>query len=379
VIIGAAVGGVVGIVVLKKSKSKKVSPVKVSQELPSPKPKLVIHEELELMDHETLQNKNPSELKAREKELLAHVNYLEENKDYIKAAEFIGELIIIEEILANPIIAKSYRQKQIDIAVKGLDYLKNQYEVESKNAAISGDYSKSLELYKESKIISENLNLYLEQQKSSLPEEDVVQETELSPILLEDIEIVYSCINDLLTKYFDETGIKYYSYPQIFDDVENKIHGLVLADNNLLNADLDLSIKDNIKSIQIIYTEDTSNEDIIKLCKNFQNQYALLIIVAIKWPVNIEAQTIEIPPNEEIIYQDNIRINHYEYFIETFGLKGVYKDAFNEIIDLYDKSQFDILQETHESSEIIIHSSDELLYDLKERGLIKRALKEYFQ
>ncbi|MFX0048591.1 MAG: hypothetical protein ACFE8G_10545, partial [Candidatus Hermodarchaeota archaeon] len=378
VIIGVAVGAVVGFVVLKKSKSKKVLPPQISQKLPVTKPKLEIHEELNLLDYEVLKGKNRGELDAREEKLLVYIKYLEENKNYTKAAEFVGELIIIEEILANPTKAKSYRQKQIDIAIKGLDYLKDQYEIESKNSAISGDYSKALELYKESKLISDNLQMYVKSQESASTEKDVIQETTESKMLMEEVEIVISCINDLLTKYFDEIGIKYYSNPKIYEKVQNQIHGLILTTNKLLIADIDPSIRDTIKSIQIIYTEDVSNENIISLCKTFQNQYVVLIIVGIKWSKNIEGQTIEVIHEDGIKYKENIKIIHYELFSTLIGLKDDYKKAFNEIIDLCNNSEFDILLETHESSEIFVHNTDELLYDLKEEGLIKRKLKEYF-
>ncbi|MFW9949617.1 MAG: hypothetical protein ACFFKA_05775, partial [Candidatus Thorarchaeota archaeon] len=378
VIIGAAIGGIVGIVVLKKSKSKKAIPAQISQKQLVSKPKLEIREEFKLLDHEALKDKSREELNAREKKLLVYTKDLEENKNYTKAAEFIGELIIIEEILANPTKAKSYRQEQIDIAIKGLDYLKNQYEIESKKAAISGDYSKALELYKESKLISDNLTMYVENQESSNTEEDALLEAKESQIVAGQVDIVYSCINDLLTKYFDDIGIKYYSNPQIYDNVQEQIHGLILTTNKLLIADLDPSIRDTIKSIQIIYTEDVSNENVIKLCKSFQNPYVVLIIVGIKWPKNIKTQTIEIIHDKAIKHKENIQIIHYELFSALIGLKDDYKGAFNEIIDLYNNSELNILRETHESSEIIIHNTDELLYDLKEEGLIKRKLKEYF-
>ncbi|MHA2283627.1 MAG: hypothetical protein ACXAC5_22525 [Promethearchaeota archaeon] len=378
VIIGAAIGGVVGFVVLKKSKSKKVIPTQTSEKMPEPKPKLEIHEELKLMDYEALKDKSHGELKNRKKEVLGYIKYLEQNKDYTKAAEFAGELIIIEDILGNSQEIKLYRQKQIDIAITGLEYLKDQYEIESKNAAISGDYSKALDLYNESKLISENLKVYIGNQESSNTEEEAILEAKEPQLLIEEIEIVYSCINDLLTKYFDDMGIKYYSNPQIYDDVQNQIHGLILTDNKLLIADIDPSIRDKIKSIQIIYTRDVSNENIIKLSNNFLKPDVVLIIVGIEWSNNIEAQTIEIPPHRGINHQENIRIIHYELFSSLIGLKDNYEIAFNEIINLYYKSQLDVLQETHESSEIIIHSTDELLYDLKEKGLIKQKLQEYF-
>ena len=142
----------------------------------------------------------------------------------------ISQIILIEELLGDVAKIQSYRQKQIDIAVKGLDYLKKEYEIESKKAALSGDYSKSLELYKESQKISENLKLYLQQQESSTPEEILSATPEVQSELGEDISLVYRCINDLLTKYFDDIGIKYYSNPQIHDKISDQIHGLILAD-----------------------------------------------------------------------------------------------------------------------------------------------------
>ncbi|MFX1391926.1 MAG: hypothetical protein ACFE9Z_17815, partial [Promethearchaeota archaeon] len=110
----------------------------------------------------------------------------------------------------------------------------------------------------------------------------------------------------------------------------------------------------------------------------FYNPYAVLTIVGIKWPKDIDAQTIETPPILGVEYQKNIRIIHFDLFTSMIGLEGTYETAFKEIIDLYNKSNIDILRETHESSEIIIHSSDELRYDLKEKGLIKDKLEEYF-
>ncbi|MFW9782261.1 MAG: hypothetical protein ACFFFB_08270, partial [Candidatus Heimdallarchaeota archaeon] len=371
VVIGAAIGGVVGIVVLKKSKSKKKEiGIQISEKQPVTKAKLKIYEELSLLDYETLKDKTEADLLARREKVIAYVNKLTEEKDYVKAAGFAGEIIIIEEILGNSQNADFYRQKQIDIAIKGLNYLKDQYEIESKKAAISGDYSKSLELYNESKIVSENLKMYVDNQESK-HEQDRKLEITGTPLVMGEVELVYSCINDLLTKYFDEIGIKYYSNPQIYDDIQNKIHGLILFDDQVSFLNIDPSIRDRIRSIQIIYTEDTSNEDIIKSSKDFQNANTLLIIVVIKLLENNESFSFQGP-------MKNVRINHYKAFIQSIGLKGVYEEAFNEIIDLYYKGQFDILRETHELSEVIIHSTDELLYDLKGKGSVKHELKEYF-
>ncbi|MFW9820163.1 MAG: hypothetical protein ACFFE5_11190, partial [Candidatus Thorarchaeota archaeon] len=320
---------------------------------------------------------NHNELIGREETIIEHIRYLEENKKFGKAAEFIGELILIEDILGNPQEVKLYRQKQIDMAVSGLEYLKDQYEIESKKAALSGDYSKALELYNESKVISDNLKGYMEHQESSDTEESITLETIEPEPIIGGVEIVYSCMNDLLTKYFDDMGVKYYSNVQIYKNIQAYIHGLILADQLHLE-DIDPLVIERIKSIQIIFTEDMSNATITNLCQTFYNPNILLIIVSIKWPKDIEAQIIEIPPNIGEQYHENIRIIHYELFMTLMGLTGAYEIAFKEIIDLYNKSEIAILQETQESSEVIIHSTDELKYDLKEKGIITDQLEDYF-
>jgi len=195
---------------------------------------------------------------------------------------------------------------------------------------------------------------------------------------MEDVEIVYSCINDLITKYFDEIGIKYYSNLIIYSDTQDKIHGLILNDEKYHIEDLDPSIREKIKAIQIIFTEDLTNKNVLRLCRNFQRKDIILIIIGIKWPTEVESLTIEIPADRKIKYPKNIKIYHYELFYKSLGLKGAYEAAFQEIIDLYNKSEFNTLQIYHESSNIKIHGTDELLNDLREKGLIKDSLREYF-
>ncbi|MHA2398490.1 MAG: DUF2341 domain-containing protein [Promethearchaeota archaeon] len=380
VIIGAAVGGLVGVMVLKKSKNKKVGSFK--EEAPpkelEPEIQVEIEKELTLLDNEVLKAMNREELIAREKILVGTIKGLEETQKYVKATELLSEVIIIEELLDNPSAVQSYRQMQIDFAVNGLDYLKDQYEIESRNAAGSGDYSKSLELYKESKVIAENLKLYLEQQKSALPKKETILESmeKLEPI--KDTEIVYSCINDLLTKYFDDIGIKYYYNPQIYDDMNKQTHGLILTDDKFLIQDVDPSIRDKIKAIQILFVEDISNTDIRKLAKMFQNPSMIFIIIGIKWSKDVESQIVELNQDKKIRYPENIKLVNYHLFADLIGLKGTYKVALEEIVHLYDHSDIDILQKSHESSTVRMHDTKELIQDLKDKGLIKKKLKEYF-
>ncbi|MFX1243266.1 MAG: hypothetical protein ACFFA7_18630, partial [Promethearchaeota archaeon] len=321
IIIGAAIAGVVGIIVLKKSKGKKEIITQIPEKKPVVKVVQEVPEEISQLDYDILSVMNHNELISREDNLLEYIRHLEENKKYGKAAEVIGEVILIEDILGNYQEVKLYRQKQIDMAIRGLEYLKDQYEIESKNAALSGDYSKALELYNESKVISDNLKGYMEHQESSDTEESIESGTMEPQPITGEAKIVYSCINDLLTKYFDDIGIKYYSNPQIYKDIQTQVHGLILADQFHLE-DIDPSMRGSLKSIQIIFTEDTSNATITNFCQTFHNPAVLLIIVGIKWPMNVEAQIIEIPPNLGDQYQENIRIIHYELFMTLMGLTG---------------------------------------------------------
>jgi len=235
-----------------------------------------------------------------------------------------------------------------------------------------------LELYKESKTISERLIKYLEQEKTSLSIEGVFQEPEEPPILLEDIEIVYSCINDLLTKFFEEIGIKYYYNIRLSVDIPKKIHGLILDVDRFGINELDPSIWDKIKAIQIIFSEDMSNNNIQRICEDFQSSSMILMIVGIKWPVDKETQIIEVSQTEKIKYPENIKVVHYEFFAEIIGLKGDYEVALKETIDLFEKSELEILQDLHNSSTVKMHDTEELLQDLKEKGLIEKNLEEYF-
>ena len=49
-----------------------------------------------------------------------------------------------------------------------------------------------------------------------------------------------------------------------------------------------------------------------------------------------------------------------------------------ESVNLFENSELDILQDLHNSSTVIMHDTEELLQDLKEKGLIEKNLEEYF-
>jgi hypothetical protein len=194
-----------------------------------------------------------------------------------------------------------------------------------------------------------------------------------------DISITYLCINDLLTKFFDDIGIKYYSNPQIYQDSQKIVNGLILHETKLFHKFYsNLEICQRLKAIQIIYTDDLSGENIIQQCQNFQNYDSGLIIVAIKWPKNQNIQTLDLPDDIRIKNRETIQVISYELFINILGLEQNYRVAFNEIIELYTQSNLDFLHIVHQSNTIRIHNTEELKNDLKKNGLINEALNEYF-
>ena len=194
-----------------------------------------------------------------------------------------------------------------------------------------------------------------------------------------DISITYSCINDLLTKFFDDLGIKYYSNPQIYQDYQKIINGLILNENKLFHKFYgNLEIYQRLKAIQIIYTDDLSRENIIHQCQNFQHYDLGLIIVGIKWPRSQNIQTLDIPYDIGIKYRENIQVIHHELFAIKIGLEQNYKVAFNEIIDLYNQMDYEFLHKVHQSNTVRIHNTEELKQDLNRIGLINNDLNEFF-
>ena len=194
-----------------------------------------------------------------------------------------------------------------------------------------------------------------------------------------DISITYSCINDLLTKFFDDLGIKYYSNPQIYQEYQKNINGLILNENKLFHKfNGNLEIYQRLKAIQIIYTDDLSRENIIQQCQNFQHYDLGLIIVGIKWPRSQNIQTLDIPYDIRIKYRENIQVIHHELFAIKIGLEQNYKVAFNEIIDLYNQMDFEFLHKVHQSNTVRIHNTEELKQDLNRIGLINNDLNEFF-
>jgi len=122
---------------------------------------------------------------------------------------------------------------------------------------------------------------------------------------------------------------------------------------------------DHINALQFFYTYDLSEESIIDYCQKYQNPEMFLLIVSIEWPAYQYDNLIPLPRGINIKHRENIRIIKHDLFSTLIGLKGEYKTAFNEIIDL--NYNFNALQQLSETSKIVLHETTELKNDLKQK------------
>ncbi len=60
-------------------------------------------------------------------------------------------------------------------------------------------------------------------------------------------------------------------------------------------------------------------------------------------------------------------------------IKGIYKERFDEIIELNRKGDLDALKDILENDNQTLNGTDELIKDLKEKGYIKRDISEYIK
>ncbi|MFX0083595.1 MAG: DUF2341 domain-containing protein [Candidatus Hodarchaeota archaeon] len=311
-------------------------------------------------------------------------------KGAISQTEFPWWLILIIAVplgLALAIVGlKKSKKKEVQIVIidKELDKLKQKrtlLDTEAKSAIKAYNYGKAAEFYEECVKIS--YQLYKEGDKLEEYRYKEYKSLELKARSnAEAIPLKYACINSLLTKFFDENGIKYYSNPQIYPENHGTINGLILNDDNLLqnrftklddSLDLvkelqtDLTNLEHINAIQILYAIDLSVDAILDYCQKYQNPDMVLYIVGIKWPAYNYEETINLPKDSKIKYPENINIINVNLFYRIFLLSEQYQKEFQNIINLND--DLASLKEIYESTGIALHDTTELKDELKQKGL----------
>ncbi|MHA2282551.1 MAG: hypothetical protein ACXAC5_17055 [Promethearchaeota archaeon] len=280
---------------------------------------------------------------------------------------------------------KKSKKKEIQVVIidKELDKLKEKrtlLDAEAKSAIKTYNYLKAAEIYEECVKIS--YQLYKEGDKIEEHRYKSFKGLELEArSKAEAIPLKNACINKILTRFFDENGIKYYSNPQIYPDDQDTINGLILNDKNFLQnrftklddspdlvkeLHIDRANLEHINAIQILYVIDLSADAIIDYCKKYQNPDMILYIVGIEWPAYNYEDKINLPKDKDIKYPENIIIIDLNLFSRIFLLSEQYQKELHNIINSnYDLDQ---LKELYESTRIALHDTTELKDELKQKG-----------
>ncbi|MEJ2248441.1 MAG: LamG domain-containing protein [Candidatus Lokiarchaeota archaeon] len=250
---------------------------------------------------------------------------------------------------------------------------------EAKIAFKEGNYETSANLYEECKQISNQLfqNGYKIEARFYKDYRNLEAESRSK---IKGLELTNSIINALLTNYFNEFEMKYYTSPEIYPENQNTIDGLILNENKFLQRrlqsedsgkelirelNLDPTEIEHIKAIQFIYTSKLSEDTIIKYCEQFQHPEMLLFIVGIDWPAYQYEETMIIPRTKSIKYSQNIRIVKHNLFADFIGVNEKYTEKLNKIIE----SKYD-LDKLHGMTKVLktqIHDTIELKEDLKQK------------
>ncbi|MFX1268967.1 MAG: hypothetical protein ACFFAK_13490 [Promethearchaeota archaeon] len=209
--------------------------------------------------------------------------------------------------------------------------------------------------------------------------------------------LTHYCILDELTSFFDKYHKEtFYAEPRIYRSSSKGSDGLILNDQKFLQRRLkdpenirDLSLLihgipaqslntqfDHIKAIQFDLTNNITNENIFKKSIKYQHPDIMLYIVGTQWypydPVK------PLPNDKNILYPNNIKVISYELFADFIKLRGKAKGHFEQIIDLNYNTDINTLKKIHELNAVKWNNKDRLRTELKQKGLIKRAINEYF-
>ncbi|MFX1380573.1 MAG: S8 family peptidase [Promethearchaeota archaeon] len=315
--------------------------------------------------------------------ILAPNNDIKNNSDinFILIWTFLGcamvvipGYIAVKKIKAKKpqIVLYDPESKDLKNKVKYLSDKREENEKEAKDSIKYGNYANATYLYEQCRKISNELFKLgvLNEQERVKYYSNMQSKTALAQNTEKSFAI--SNINRLMIQYFDQIGINYYSEPEIYLEGDNMINGLILNDTKFLQKSLlnpknssnlikELNINlgsiNDIKGLQFIYTNDLSQRNIINICLNYQNPELFLFIVGIRWyPSFKKRETISIPQDNRIKYEENIRVINSNLFAILIGFDDKYRDILFKIIDS---------NKIFECNNINRHNIDELKADLR--------------
>ncbi|MFX0104200.1 MAG: S8 family serine peptidase [Candidatus Hodarchaeota archaeon] len=245
------------------------------------------------------------------------------------------------------IFIDNFEIKNLKGELKELRNKKKKVQKAAEIAVKYGNYAKAADLYEECEDISnqifkngniaeaETTKYYANMKSKAFQAREQI-----------DSYVTYS-INEFLTNYFDNIRIKYYSYPQVYDNSKKVLNGWLLNDKKFIQHRL-TNPKNGLKLVQetgfhpenlshitaihFAYTSDLTFNSIIKICQEHQNAHIITFIVGLGWPLTFQERNSFAPPEDNCIeHRNNIRIINTHLFADLIGLEGEYRQVFFKI------------------------------------------------
>ncbi len=182
-------------------------------------------------------------------------------------------------------------------------------------------------------------------------------------------------LNSILTDFFKSINIMYFSESAIFPPTWKRADGLLINDNHYINLIVSRFNLQNIKAIQLEFTFDLSEENLIEKVVKYQHPDILLFIVGSDWVYTNNIQYKPLPNNSNIIYPQNIRVMSPSYFVNTIQLKGRHLDKFRELLEYNNTNNLNELKSLVELDVLELNKTSELERYLKKSGY---SIKTFF-
>ncbi len=206
---------------------------------------------------------------------------------------------------------------------------------------------------------------------------DIVSQTGLSTHL---------CLNSLISLFFNKNSIyRYYSEIRIFPPSNKQADGFFLnfkfsrffydrltkfEDSERLIKALNIKkdLLNKVVGVQIEFTSDLSDENILSKCTKYQNNLILLIIVGTNWKHKNNNRQI-IPNISEILYPDKVLIINPKLFAKLLNFDSSFIQEFNKILEYSKNSDIESLERYNDNiyHRITFYDTNDLIKDIELR------------
>jgi hypothetical protein len=204
---------------------------------------------------------------------------------------------------------------------------------------------------------------------------DIVSQTGLSTHL---------CLNSLISLFFNKNSIyRYYSEIRIFPPSNKQADGFFLnfkfsrffydrltkfEDSERLIKALNIKkdLLNKVVGVQIEFTSDLSDENILSKCTKYQNNLILLIIVGTNWKDKNNNRRI-VPNISEILYPDKVLIINPKLFTKLLNFDSSFIQEFNKILEYSKNSDIESLERYNDNiyHRITFYDTNDLIKDIE--------------